>query len=158
MLFVSISAYAEEYPAGLRLPTKKELSKEPLRKKSSTKNAKVEGDFNGDGKLDYAFLLASVNSSKGALAVKLSKDNGYEWKIVDKTLDWNGEPMGIDLAKPDKYETACGKGYWECGGGEPATITLKNAGFWYSPFEKGGAVMIFWDDDKNDFQQIIMSD
>lgn len=76
ILFVSVSAYAEEFPAGLRLPTKKELAKEPLRKKSPTKNATVTADFNGDGKLDYAFLLVGIKKHKGALAIKLSNDNG----------------------------------------------------------------------------------
>ncbi len=51
--------------------------------------------------------------------------------------------MGIDLAEPNTYQTACGKGYWECAANEPSSITLANAGILYSAFEQGGAVMIF---------------
>ena len=41
---------------------------------------------------------------------------------------------------------------------EPSSITLANAGVLYSPFEQGGAVMIFWNSAKNDFTQIVMND
>ena len=158
-LIISPSVYAEVFPAGLRLPTQAELSKEPLRNESPTKNATVIADFNGDEKLDYAYLLGSIHTSRGALAVKLSTNNNdYEWKIIDNDLNWNGEPMGIDPAKPDYYETACGKGYWECGKNDPASITLKNAGFSYSPYEKGGAVLIYWDSISSTFKQVILND
>jgi hypothetical protein len=40
---------------------------------------------------------------------------------------------------------------------EPSSITLANAGVLYSPFEQGGAKMIFWNSAKNDFTQIVMS-
>ncbi|MFI3188403.1 hypothetical protein BCS42_07070 [Crenothrix sp. D3] len=75
-----------QYPAGLRLPTAQELAKEPARKESPTQNASVEADFNGDGKPDYAILLASINTNKGALAVKLSNPNNYEWLVSIITL------------------------------------------------------------------------
>jgi hypothetical protein len=47
---------------------------------------------------------------------------------IDNDLDWNAEPMAIDLAEPNTYQTACGKGYWECAANEPNSITLANAG------------------------------
>ncbi len=49
--------------------------------------------------------------------------------------------MAIDLAEPNTYQTACGKGYWECVANEPTSITLANAGVLYSPFEQGGAAI-----------------
>jgi hypothetical protein len=159
ILLASLPAYAEEFPAGLRLPTEQELSKEPLRKKSPTKNATISADFNGDGKLDHAFLLAGIKKQKGALAVKLSNGNAYKWFILDKELDWDSTQMSLELAKPNrKYETACGKGYWECSANEPKSITLKNTGFWYAPFEQRGAVIIFWNKTKNDFESVTMND
>ena len=157
-LLVSFSVYAEEFPEGYRLPNDKELAKEPLRKESPTQSATVTADFNGDGKSDYAYLLIGENNSKGILAVKLSNNDNYDWKLLDDTLDWNAEQMGIDLVQPDNYETACGKGYWECSANEPSRVTLKNAGILYSPFEKGGAKLIYWDSAKNDFVQVVMND
>jgi len=66
--------------------------------------------------------------------------------------------MGIDVAKPDNYETACGKGYWKCGKNEPASIALKSSGFWYYPYEKGGAELVYWDNITNTFKQAVLSD
>ena len=33
--------------------------------------------------------------------------------------------VGIAKVKPGQYETACGKGYWECGKDEPETLSTK---------------------------------
>jgi hypothetical protein len=145
MLFASLSAYAEEFPADLRLPTKEELAKEPERKKSPTKYARVTADFNGDGKTDNAFLLVNINTHKNVFAIKLSTDNGYDWKIIDKgQLDWGKPSMAIELATPGKYETECGKGYYECPKNEPESVTLKNPGLWYSNFfDKGENKLVF---------------
>jgi hypothetical protein len=77
---------------------------------------------------------------------------------IDNDLDWNDEPMAIDLVEPNTYQTACGKGNWECAANEPSRITLTNAGVLYSPFGKGGAKMIFWNSAKNDFSQSVMND
>ena len=49
---ISAVSFAVELPNGWRLPTKNELSQEPLRNNSSTSNIKVEADFNGDSKAD----------------------------------------------------------------------------------------------------------
>ena len=65
------------------------------------------------------------------------------------TLIWNAEPMAIDLAEPNTYQTACGKGYWECAANEPSSITLTNAGFFYSPFlviARRNDEAIYWKD------------
>lgn len=72
---------------------------------------------------------------------------------IDNDLDWNAEPMAINLAEPNTYQTACGKGYSIGNVHEPSSITLANAGVLYSPFEKCGAKMIFWNSAKNDFYQ-----
>lgn len=159
MLFASLSAYAEEFPADLRLPTKEELAREPDRKKSPTKFAKVTADFNGDGNPDYAFLLVNTKNNKNVLAVNLSSNTGYNWKIVDKgQFGWGDPSLAIELAEPGKYETACGKGYYECTKNDPASIDLKNPGFWYGPFDKGGGGLVFWNQKKMKFEEIIMSD
>jgi hypothetical protein len=157
MLLLSMSAYAEEFPTGLRLPTKQELSQDSERKESPAKLAKVTADFNGDGKPDTAFLLINIKNNNLVLAVKLSSENGYDWKILNKEK-FGLSGIGIDLAKPgEKYDTACGKGYWECGKNEPKSITLKNAGFWYIAFEKADS-LVFWNHKKMIFEQIPTSD
>jgi len=108
-IFISQVVFALELPSGWRLPTENELLAEPLRKHSPTMNAKIEGDFNGDGKTDYALLLKSTKFSGEGLAVKLSSSSGYSWQIVSK-VSWGQEypninlVMGIDYAEKELPE------------------------------------------------------
>ncbi len=162
ILFIATLAYALELPDGWRLPTEKELASEPLRLKSPTKNAKVEADFNGDGKIDYALLLKSTKFSGECFAVNYSKGNEYSWQILSE-IDWGEEypnvnlSMGIDLAKPKRYKTACGKGYWECEPGEPEVLELMLPGIWYFKFESAASLW-FWDSSLKSFKSIAISD
>lgn len=155
-------AFAVEPPAGWRVPTEKELAAEPLRNESPTKSAEVVGDFNGDGILDHAYLFKSTKFSGEGLAVRLSSPKGFIWKIVDQT-DWGKEypnvdlAMGIDLAKPGDYKTACAKGYWECGTNEPEVLKLKTPGIWHFRFESAASIW-YWDKKGSEFKQIWISD
>jgi hypothetical protein len=157
--FKQIQQTNYDFPNGLILPTDEILSLEPLRDKSPTKFINVSADFNGDGKIDYAFLLHDVKENKSVLAVKVSINEKYKWQVFDKLkYKWTEVSLGIDLAEPDTYETACGKGYWECEKGEPEKLNLDKPGFWYYPFEQGGAEIFYWDVSKNDFSNVIMND
>ena len=61
---ISVVSFAVELPNRWRLPTKNEMSQEPLRNNSSTSNIKVEADFNGDSKAD--------NTKKVGFILKMS--------------------------------------------------------------------------------------
>lgn len=160
MLLLSMSAYAEEFPAGLRLPTKQELAEDPSRNESPTKFAKVTADFNGDGKPDTAFLLVNVKNHKRVLAVKLSSENSYEWKIIDKgEFDWSYPQMAISSSEPgENYKTSCGAGLTKCSKNEPKSFTLKNSGLWYSPMDQGGAQLFAWNHKKIIFEVMDVGD
>jgi hypothetical protein len=155
-------AFAVEPPAGWRAPTAKELAAEPLRKESPTKSAEVIGDFNGDGIQDHAYLFKSTKFSGEGLAVMLSFPKGFVWKIIDQT-DWGKEypnvdlAMGIDLAKPGDYKTACAKGYWECDQNEPEVLKLKTPGIWHFRFESAASIW-YWDMKGSQFKQVWISD
>lgn len=155
-------ALAVEPPAGWRIPTKKELAAEPLRGKSPTKSAEVIGDLNGDGTRDHAYLFKSTKFSGEGLAVRLSSPKGFIWKIIDQT-DWGKEypnvdlAMGIDLAKPGDYKTACGKGYWECEKNEPEVLNLKTPGIWHFRFESAASIW-YWDKKSGEFKRVWISD
>ena len=161
-VFITPLAYPFEFPDEWRLPTEKELSKEPLREKSPTKNAKIEADFNGDGNIDHAFLLKRTTYNGEGLVIWLSTTSEYSWQVIDEISrgeeNQNIGPLwGIDLAKPGKYKTACGKGYWVCENGEPEVLELKLPGIWHYKFENT-ASMWFWDTSTNKFQRIWISD
>ena len=155
-------SFAFEFPKEWRLPTESELSGESLRKESSNKYAKVEADFNGDGKLDYAYLLKSQVYSGEGLIVRLSSSSNYSWEVLNE-INW-GEKypnvdlvMGIDLASPGKLKTACGKGYWECGHDEPETIELSLPSIWHYRFESAASIW-YWQASTSSFKQIWIRD
>jgi hypothetical protein len=65
--------------------------------------------------------------------------------------------MGIDVAKPGTYKTACGKGYWACERGEPAVLKLKFPAINFFRFGSGNSYFV-WDTKTKKFKRIWMSD
>lgn len=162
----AVYAIAQEniaLPDGWRYPTTEELSDEPGRKDSPTKLAKAIADFNGDGINDEAFLLKSTKFSGEGLFVHLSdKQKVFRWIKLD-VIDWGPKypkvnlSMGISIAKPGKYKTACGKGYFECKKDEPEVIQLKQPALDYFKFESANSFFV-WDEKTAIFKRIWMSD
>lgn len=65
--------------------------------------------------------------------------------------------LGVSLVSPGRYDTACGKGYWDCGPDEPAVLTLDAPAV--RLFTNEGAESFFiWKTAEQAFQQIWMSD
>jgi len=156
LLSISTLSFAVELPKGWRLPTKKELSQEPLRNKSSTKNIKVEADFNGDGKVDTALLLKNTSNQSEGLFVRLS---GYSWQLINQIKKKVEIPynLGISLASPNNYKTACGKGYGKCDNVDSLTLMLNLPGIFLFTFESAHSVW-YWDSSTNEFKQTWLSD
>ncbi|HXV64631.1 MAG TPA: hypothetical protein VEK15_28295, partial [Vicinamibacteria bacterium] len=65
--------------------------------------------------------------------------------------------MGIDVAAPGEYETACGKGYWACAPDEPEVLFLENPAIDYFAAEGGNSFFV-WDVDSGSFKRIWISD
>lgn len=163
-LLTSVS-YADEkisLPKGWRFPTEDELS-DVIRKDSPTKYSKAKADFNGDGINDDAFLLKSTKFSGEGLFVRLSdKQKGFRW-IELHVIDWGEKypkvelSMGVTVAKPGTYWTACGKGYFECEEGEPKVLKLRWPAINYVKFESANSFFV-WDDKSKNFKRIWISD
>ncbi len=152
MLF-SFEALALELPADWRLPTEKETGADLQPGK-----ARIESDFNQDGKLDHAFLLKSSNYPGEGLVVHISTATGYEWQVLDR-VEWAEEYAGAELkmrikiAHPGRYKTACALGYWACGAEEPAILELKQEAIYQDRFD--GAIAIwFWAKDAKQFKKV----
>ncbi len=150
-------------PNGWRYPSVEELSDEPERGDSSTKYIKVVADFNGDNTNDAAYLLKSTTFSGEGLFVQISDhQKGFTWLTL-ATIDWGNEypkvnlSMGIDIANPGEYQTACGKGYFDCEEGEPEVIKLKLPGIDYFKFESANS-FFYWDEQAKNFKRIWISD
>jgi hypothetical protein len=162
LLAISSELFAMELPKGWEYPSQEELSSDPNRKNSPSKYAKVVADLNNDGKNDMALLLKSTEFSGERLLARLSMPGGYKWLVLE-TINWGEKypkvklAMGLDLAKPGKYKTACAKGYWECGPSEPKELDLEYPGLWYFRFESAASIF-YWSKEKGAFVRVWVSD
>lgn len=94
--------------------------------------------------------------------MRLSSPKGFIWKIVDQ-IDWGKEyphvdlVMGIEVAQPGDYKTACGKGFWECSPTEPQRLKLHTSGILYFRFASAASIW-YWDKKSDEFRQVWISD
>jgi len=144
--------------SGWRKPTKTELAGHiDWRKESKTLYLTAEADFDGDGKKDTASLLVNDKKNKMGLFVILGRSKTASPLLLDVMEISHIQAMGIELAEPGEYETACGKGYFECKKGEPKVLKLKLPAINY--FKEGSVSSFFyWDRKKKAFKRIWISD
>lgn len=153
-----------EVPYGYRLPTKSDITGDWKRFNAPNH---LEADFNGDGIKDEAYILPKEGSKLGyGVFVSINKANGgiqtgrkFQMFKLTSRDDMPPQSFAIELQKPSNkiWETACGKGYWECEIGEPAEFKIKNPSIMFCYIESG-CTMYMWDSDKLSFKEIQFSD
>lgn len=153
-----------EVPYGYRLPTKSDITGDW--KQFNAPNH-LEADFNGDGIKDEAYILPKEGSKLGyGVFVSINKANGgiqtgrkFQMFKLTSRDDMPPQSFAIELQKPSNkiWETACGKGYWECKIGEPAEFKIKNPSIMFCYIESA-CTMYMWDSDKLSFKEIQFSD
>ncbi len=74
-------------------------------------------------------------------------------QLLEEQHDSAPQNHGISLVRPGQYETACGKGYWECGPGEPEVLKLRRPAVEFFKFESASSIF-FWDVKTNGFHQV----
>jgi hypothetical protein len=150
-------AVAQELPAGWRRPTSAESSDE-WRQKSQTRFLAVTGDLDGDGKPDVAELLIDLSASQFALFVRLASTGKWQRVGEPVAIKWL-DRFGIDLVKPGKYKTACGKGYGDdaCAHGEPEVLKLSTSAVDFFHTESSDSI-VYWDVGKKAFRETLISD
>jgi hypothetical protein len=156
-LLLPFSVLAQEM-SGWRVPTKAELADDTgWRKDDKALYLTAKADFDGDGKQDKVILLINDKKNKMGLFVELSSQPGKKIKLDEMDDKVWIQVMGVTVAKPGKYKTACGKGYWACEKGEPASLNLKLPAIDY--FKEGSANSFFiWDKTTMQFKRIWISD
>ena len=145
-------------PSGWRRASVREASGK-WRRRDPCRYLVVSADFNGDGLRDQAELLISDSGSELIPFAFMAQIDGTY------TIHRLGEPipvsyfevMGIETVKSGSYRTACGKGYWECGAGEPKVLRLKNVAIDLFK-EEGTNSFIYWDVRTGSFKQVWISD
>jgi hypothetical protein len=119
----------------------------------------TSGWFNEDNKKDEAWILFDSNRQKWGIFIFLQQDNGQHQiiKLSESTFaDLLPQFINISTVEPGEYDTACGKGYWECSEGEPAKVVLRTSGLVNSPYESGGASLIYWQNGR--FEEVPLND
>lgn len=142
-----VGVSAQEPPEGWLVATPEALSSEPLRSNSATSYVRAEADFDGDGQSDQAAIFLASDGTREGLFVMLSSVDQENWHLAAVTAHRNPSyvpRMGISVAQPGSYVTACGKGYWECKPGEPPELQLNGQGVFYFIFESGRSI-VYWD-------------
>jgi hypothetical protein len=147
---------AQELPSGWRYPSAKQATQD-FRLQDRNRFLGATGDFNGDGVQDKALLLVNDKTSKLGLFVCLTTAQGCDWHRLEEMDLPFIEVMGIATVKPGKYQTACGKGYWNCEKNEPKFLVLKNQAIELFKDESASSYYVY-DPRKNDFMAIGISD
>jgi hypothetical protein len=181
LLIFPVSVFAGEIkiPDGWKLPENK-LFKTEWIDDNHNAHLKAEADFDGNGILDVALILELKEKIGFGVFVFLSQPNNMPTNTI-KLFSTNDDPdiksameehpgqdfisaylisYGVKVAKPGKYLTACGKGFWECGeiGSESKEINLKLPAIDFFHFDAGDNLFFYWDSRVNKFRFMWMSD
>lgn len=165
LLLASMFACAQELPAGWRQALPSEV-KDEARQDSPTRYTKAEGDFNGDGISDIAYVLKSTRFSGEALWVWLSEPRGgHRWIRIEQ-IKWPKEYSSVGLAmavatqEPGVLTYACFDSAKECDFRPPEgrpKLKLRDASLVYFKPESA-ASLYFWSNKHSRFLRIWLSD
>jgi GH18 family chitinase len=133
---------AQEMPAGWTKPAPK-LTRQEFRRNAPNHFLVVTGDFNGDGISDNALLLVNQHTQKLGFFICLTTVTGCDWHRLEVMDIGFLEVMGIAKVKPGQYETACGKGYWECGKDEPKKLSTRRDAVEFFKDESASSVYVY---------------
>lgn len=171
---LSLQAYGEriKLPDGWRLPTEKELAGEERDNERNSTNSvsrysQAQGDFNGDGQADTAYILISTEFRGDALFLYVSSNDQYSWLPLEisnwdkaypeKSYVYTAPNMGLGTLSPDTFRRYV-KNAWVT----PDDITPKEADFSnpaldYFRFESAGS-LYFWSNNEMRFVRFWYSD
>jgi hypothetical protein len=155
----AVSGQPPKAPNGWRFPTIKDIKGNWKDfKKDLTVPYKIKADFNGDKLIDEVWILIPTSDKgSGLFAFLRQKNNSFRALQLEYVKGGNAQQMYISIAEPAKYVTACGKGYWDCSSGEPATIRIKTRAIVYGAYESAMS-FYYWDDQAKSFKNIAISD
>ncbi|MDO9182084.1 MAG: hypothetical protein Q7U04_06730 [Bacteriovorax sp.] len=154
------SAFASKtnmLPSGWRLPTKLELG-DDWRKKDRNLFASIVGNFDDDKIPDEAKILVSTDNKKIGIFIWWGKDkSGKPVEVFNESEISQIHSMGIENFSSGNYQTACGKGYFDCKIGETKNIKIDHDSINYFKTESANSVFSF-DKSKKLFKRTWLSD
>jgi hypothetical protein len=125
-----MGAFAQKPPAGWRFPTEADIKGGWAEYHHLfPRPYHARADFNGDGILDDVWILIARDGKGSGVFVFLSEMQG-RFRTIKIFSDDRSPAQGYAVASvpPGKHVTFCGRDSG-CEEGEPASVTLKNAGF-----------------------------
>jgi hypothetical protein len=114
----------------------------------------TSGDFNGDGVIDYAYILIHRKSKKKQLFAFVSSGSGFLKKMLGESHEYE---MGVATQEPGELLTASGKGYWKPSPADPPKIHIINQAIGYFMFEGASSVFV-WNEKDSSFNRHWISD
>lgn len=158
-LFILFSKNVPYAASEWRTPTPDDLGRNFIwRDEDPDRYLLVKADLDGDKKEDIAHLLINDIDDTIGLFVTLTSSKQKTPLLLETIKDKRMiEVFGIDSVKPGKYQTACGKRYWQCEKGEPKQVHLKNPGIDFFKYESANSFFI-WNQTNKRFDRIWISD
>lgn len=118
----------------------------------------ARADFNGDGMEEIARLLINDKENKVGLFLTLESSKNSPSILLESINDKKViKNVGIRVAPPDSYKTACGKGYGTCKADEPLEIQINYPAIDLFQYEGANSFFV-WDSKGNTFRRIWMGD
>jgi hypothetical protein len=146
-------------PSGWRFPNVRDYTGDwKIGKKDGKLPFNTSGDFNNDKVRDEAWILIPTNGTGAGLFVFLGQPN-KTFRIVQLDYFEGGKAQNIyvDMIPKGEYETACGKGFWNCAAVEPSKLSLKFQAISYGTFESSASIF-YWDVLSKTFRNVATSD
>jgi hypothetical protein len=117
----------------------------------------VRDDFDGDGSQDDGWLLLSESEDRWAFFVARGARSGQlHWEMLESGLGPVQE-FGLEIVRPGRYKTACGKGYFECAVDETDELRLKRPAIDFFMFESS-STFYWWDSGRKAWRKTRISD
>jgi len=147
-------------PNGYRFPTEADYRGDWLEfRKQLPVPFHAEADFNGDALPDDAWILLRRDDPGWGVFVFLGRRLGSPrlMTLEEVSGDVPIHRHGISVVPPGRYQTACGKGYWDCKADESESLTFKLPAINFFVYESANSYF-WWDPRAEAFKQTSISD
>ena len=115
----------------------------------------VSADFDGNGVSDDMRIVID-SGGEGWRLISMMNDSDEVITLTSSTAGL-AQWYGIQLVEPGSYQTACGKGYWDCGPNEPEQLLLTRPAVRFFRFESA-STLFYWNSETGSFAEVAESD
>jgi hypothetical protein len=114
----------------------------------------TSGEFNGDGTIDYAYILVEEATDTRTLFAFISTAEGYGVERLDAGFEWG---IWLRTRPPGRYPTAAARGAGPDSPVNPLEFEARNQAIDFFQFE-GSASSFVWNATTRSFDRFLTSD